>query len=125
MSSTFVGTCGFAAAKRACYDPLDAVEIQKTFYRPPRRAPAAGWRAEAPQGFAFPVQVVDPAFRAPVRKTPRSFRLHGPAGYRSQHDDAHLERVASRASTKESHVMFNSAGRMEEAKRLRQRAPRG
>jgi uncharacterized protein YecE (DUF72 family) len=48
-----VGCCGFPLARRAYYASFPLVEIQQTFYQPPRATTAARWRAEAPPGFTF------------------------------------------------------------------------
>jgi uncharacterized protein YecE (DUF72 family) len=51
-----VGCCGFRSSRAAYYGRLPAVEVQHTFYQPPRAATLAGWRAEAPAGFEFAVK---------------------------------------------------------------------
>jgi len=48
-----VGCCGFAAARKKYYASFDVVEVQQTFYQPPRTSTAERWRAEAPEGFEF------------------------------------------------------------------------
>jgi len=52
-----VGTCGFPEARARLFRDLDAVEVQQTFYQPPRRDTVARWQAEAPAGFAFSLKV--------------------------------------------------------------------
>lgn len=51
-----VGCCGFAASQARAFASLDAVEIQQTFYEPPRRATLEKWRRAAPPNFAFTVK---------------------------------------------------------------------
>jgi uncharacterized protein YecE (DUF72 family) len=51
-----VGCCGFRSARAAYYARLPAVEVQHTFYQPPRTETLAAWRAEAPEGFVFTVK---------------------------------------------------------------------
>lgn len=51
-----IGTCGFAEAQQRTFDSLDILEVQRTFYQPPRVATAARWRAKAPEGFVFTVK---------------------------------------------------------------------
>jgi uncharacterized protein YecE (DUF72 family) len=51
-----VGCCGFRSARAAYFERLPAVEVQHTFYQPPRPATLAAWRAEAPAGFVFTVK---------------------------------------------------------------------
>ena len=51
-----IGCCGFRSSRAAYFARLPAVEVQHTFYQPPRPATLAGWRAEAPAGFVFAVK---------------------------------------------------------------------
>jgi len=51
-----VGCCGFALAQSKYFETFDLVEVQQTFYQPPRAATAARWRAAAPPGFVFLVK---------------------------------------------------------------------
>jgi len=51
-----IGCCGFAASKKEYYRKFGAVEVQKTFYDPPRPGTAKKWRSEAPEGFEFTVR---------------------------------------------------------------------
>lgn len=48
-----VGCCGWAVAREKYAKELDAVEIQQTFYDPPREETLRRWRAELPTTFAF------------------------------------------------------------------------
>jgi len=48
-----IGCCGFAAAMHEYVRRFDTVEIQQTFYEPPRRSTAERWRAGAPPAFLF------------------------------------------------------------------------
>ncbi len=48
-----VGTCGFAEAKDTLFRDLGILEVQQTFYQPPRPATAARWRQRAPKHFVF------------------------------------------------------------------------
>jgi len=48
-----VGTCGFAGSRREHYRAFPTVEVQQTFYRPPRPETLRRWREEAPSGFQF------------------------------------------------------------------------
>lgn len=58
MSSrhVLVGTCGFAEAQQRTFRDLDLVEVQRSFYQPPRLSTALGWRERAPRGFVFTVK---------------------------------------------------------------------
>ena len=51
-----VGICGFARAQATIFTSLQVLEVQQTFYRPPRRATADVWRARAPSDFEFTVK---------------------------------------------------------------------
>ncbi len=49
-----VGCCGFVRSHQAYYQHFGLIEIQQTFYKPPRPATALRWRhEEAPPGFVF------------------------------------------------------------------------
>ena len=48
-----LGCCGFPIAKGKYYRQFKAVEIQKTFYQPPKLGTAQRWREEAPASFEF------------------------------------------------------------------------
>ncbi len=51
-----VGCCGFPISKRRYYEEFRVVEVQKTFYKPPRVETALKWREEAPDDFEFTVK---------------------------------------------------------------------
>ncbi len=51
-----IGCCGFSTARSTYFERLPAVEVQQTFYQPPRVKTLEGWRAEAPPGFVFAVK---------------------------------------------------------------------
>lgn len=51
-----VGTCGFAEAQARLFQDFDILEVQKTFYQPPRCATAQRWREAAPPDFIFTVK---------------------------------------------------------------------
>jgi uncharacterized protein YecE (DUF72 family) len=51
-----VGLCGFAERQARVFGDFDALEVQHTFYQPPRVATAARWRADAPPGYRFAVK---------------------------------------------------------------------
>lgn len=48
-----VGCCGFGGAQRAYFDRFPVIEVQHTFYQPPRPATLERWRAQAPAAFEF------------------------------------------------------------------------
>ncbi|HEX8070685.1 MAG TPA: DUF72 domain-containing protein [Pyrinomonadaceae bacterium] len=47
------GCCGFRQARGEYVRQFDVVEVQQTFYQPPRVETLARWRAEAPPRFEF------------------------------------------------------------------------
>ena len=53
MAEIVVGCCGWAEARERYFRDFRAVEIQASFYEPPRVELAAKWRAAAPPGFLF------------------------------------------------------------------------
>ncbi|GAB4260611.1 MAG: DUF72 domain-containing protein [Deferrisomatales bacterium] len=71
-----VGCCGFPVARRRYYPVFQAVEIQQTFYQPPRLDTARRWRREAPEGFVFTVKAWQLVTHPPSSPTYR--RLSAP-----------------------------------------------
>jgi len=55
-----VGTCGFREAQQRIFRDLDLVEVQKTFYQPPKLETARRWRERAGPGFDFAVKAWQP-----------------------------------------------------------------
>ncbi len=51
-----VGCCGFARGVRRYFPQFQVVEVQQTFYKPPRIETALGWRRQAPPNFEFTVK---------------------------------------------------------------------
>ena len=51
-----VGICGFARAQATIFITLSLLEVQQTFYRPPKGATAEAWRARAPSNFESSVK---------------------------------------------------------------------
>ena len=49
----FVGTCGFAEAQQRLFRDFTVLEVQQTFYQPPRVSTAQRWRSTAPNDFIF------------------------------------------------------------------------
>jgi uncharacterized protein YecE (DUF72 family) len=48
-----IGCAGFPQRHAICYQELDVVEVQATFYKPPQVITVQKWREEAPPKFAF------------------------------------------------------------------------
>lgn len=53
---TKIGTCGFGLAKPRYAQSFSCVEVQHTFYQPPRLSTLERWRAEMPADFEFTVK---------------------------------------------------------------------
>lgn len=51
-----VGCCGFPISMKDYFSKFKLVEVQKTFYEPPRPETAAKWRSKAPEDFEFSVK---------------------------------------------------------------------
>ena len=51
-----VGCCGVRSSREAYYARLGSVEVQHTFYQPPKVETLRRWREEAPDGFEFAVK---------------------------------------------------------------------
>ncbi|RMG30334.1 MAG: DUF72 domain-containing protein [Gammaproteobacteria bacterium] len=81
-----VGTCGFAESQHRTWEDFDLVEIQQTFYEPPRPATARRWREAAPERFFFTLKawqlITHPATSPTYRRlrTPLGTRQRNQAG---------------------------------------------
>lgn len=53
MPEVRVGTCGFCLRQQDYFSTFPLIEIQQTFYQPPRAATVERWRRDAPAGFEF------------------------------------------------------------------------
>ncbi len=51
-----IGCCGFQVSRNKYFKILRLVEVQKTFYKPPRISTLEKWRKEAPSDFEFTVK---------------------------------------------------------------------
>ena len=52
-TQVLVGTCGFAESHGKTFKDFGIVEVQQTFYQPPRVATVERWHEEAPDNFVF------------------------------------------------------------------------
>jgi len=52
-SQVHIGTCGFGIGRAKYVQVFSCVEVQHTFYQPPRVSTLERWRAEAPPDFEF------------------------------------------------------------------------
>jgi len=75
-----VGCCGFPLARARYFADFAIVEVQQTFYEPPRVELARRWRAEAPPGFIFSLKAWQLITHRPSSPTYRRLRepLRGP-----------------------------------------------
>lgn len=85
-SAIHIGICGFAEARRRLFRDFDVLEVQQTFYQPPRLETATRWRQEAPPGFQFTLkawQLITHSAKSPTyrrlreRLTPEQLGLCG------------------------------------------------
>lgn len=70
-----VGCRGFAMAQAAYYRLFDIVEVQQTFYQPPRLETLTRWRDAAPPGFVFTLKAWQLITHPPSSPTYRRLRL--------------------------------------------------
>ena len=69
-----IGCCGFPRARREIFRRFPVVEVQQTFYDPPRPQTLEGWRAEASEGFEFTLKAWQPITHAAGSPTYRRLR---------------------------------------------------
>ncbi|MBI5623334.1 MAG: DUF72 domain-containing protein [Elusimicrobia bacterium] len=74
-----VGCCGFPVAQSTYYGTFDVVELDSSFYQPPKPATAERWRAEAPEGFQFIVKAWQLITHLPTSPTYRKLGADHPA----------------------------------------------
>lgn len=79
---TRVGCCGFAMAQARYYRHFDIVEVQQTFYQPPRPETLRRWRETAPPGFVFTLKAWQLITHPPTSPTYRRLRRPIPADQR-------------------------------------------
>lgn len=70
-----VGCCGFAKARAKYFEHLALVEIQQTFYKPPRLETARRWRTEAPPSFEFALKAWQLITHEPSSPTYRKAKI--------------------------------------------------
>jgi len=73
-----VGCCGFPRAQRLCYEHLDVVEVQQSFYHPPRLSTVERWRHQAPADFTFTLKAWQLVTHEPSSPTYRRLRMEPP-----------------------------------------------
>src|SRR3972149_6780174 len=75
-----VGCYGFPKGMGKYFQEFRLVEVQQTFYRPPKVETAVRWRALAPPGFEFTVKACQVITHAPGSPTYRRAGVEIPAG---------------------------------------------
>ncbi|AIY89486.1 DUF72 domain-containing protein [Geoglobus acetivorans] len=70
-----VGCCGIPTSMEKYFQMFDVVEVQKTFYRPPKPETAERWRELAGEGFEFTVKAFQVITHPPSSPTYRKARL--------------------------------------------------
>lgn len=74
-----VGCCGFPMARQAYFRAFPLVEVQQTFYQPPRLATLSRWHEEAPPAFEFTLKAWQLITHTPASPTYRRLRKPVPA----------------------------------------------
>ncbi len=69
-----VGCCGFAESMSLYFREFSVVEVQQTFYQPPKLATAQRWREEAPEDFEFTLKAWQLITHEPSSPTYRRLR---------------------------------------------------
>jgi uncharacterized protein YecE (DUF72 family) len=80
MPEVKVGCCGFPIGRKNYYRHFPCVEIQQTFYHPPKPETLGRWRQEAPAGFFFTVKAWQLITHTPQSPTYRRLRMEIPEG---------------------------------------------
>lgn len=73
-----VGCCGFPVSRSTYYGTFRCVEVQQTFYQPPREDTLRKWRSEAPEGFEFTIKAWQLITHEPKSPTYRRLKLKIP-----------------------------------------------
>ena len=75
-----VGCCGFPTSMKEYFRLFSTVEIQKTFYNPPKPETAKKWRDEAGEDFEFAVKAFQIITHPPSSPTYRKAKIHAEDG---------------------------------------------
>ena len=73
-----IGTCGFPVARQRYYREFNVVEVQQTFYDPPREETLRKWREEAPEDFEFTLkawQLITHPVKSPTYRRLKSLKI--------------------------------------------------
>jgi uncharacterized protein YecE (DUF72 family) len=80
-----VGCCGFPMARGRYFERFPVVEVQQTFYEPPRPETLARWRERAPEAFEFTLKAWQLVTHEPTSPTYRKLREPIPEPHRSRY----------------------------------------
>jgi uncharacterized protein YecE (DUF72 family) len=80
-----VGCCGFPLARRRYFETFRLVEVQQTFYQPPRPETLARWREAAPAGFEFTLKAWQLITHEPSSPTYRRLKQPIPEAKRGRY----------------------------------------
>jgi uncharacterized protein YecE (DUF72 family) len=80
-----VGCCGFPMNRQKYFGVFPLVEIQQTFYQPPRPATGTRWRAAAPPDFEFTLKAWQLITHEPSSPTYRRLRHPVPSGAKDRY----------------------------------------
>ncbi|MEW5865158.1 MAG: DUF72 domain-containing protein [Pseudomonadota bacterium] len=80
-----VGCCGFAMARPRYFATFGLVEVQHTFYQPPRLATLARWRVQAPASFEFTLKAWQLITHEPASPTYRRLKTPVPPNRRARY----------------------------------------
>jgi uncharacterized protein YecE (DUF72 family) len=92
-----LGLCGFTVGAAAYFREFPVVEVQQTFYEPPRDATLVRWRRMAPAGFEFTLKAWQLVTHEASSPTYRRLRRPLPAGDRPHVGSFRLTPVVLRA----------------------------
>jgi len=73
-----VGCCGFPVGRKVYYESFGCVEVQQTFYHPPKVETLRRWREEAPEGFEFTLKAWQLITHTPKSPTYRRLKMDVP-----------------------------------------------
>ena len=90
MGDIKIGCCGFPTAQHRYFETFKVLEVQKTFYEPPRMSTAKRWREKAPSGFEFTVKAWQLITHEPSSPTYRRLRREVPPEKRDRYGSFRL-----------------------------------
>jgi uncharacterized protein YecE (DUF72 family) len=80
-----VGCCGFAEAQKKYFEQFPLVEIQQTFYQPPKLETVERWRRNAPEDFVFTLKAWQLITHEPSSPTYRRLSREIPTAERNRY----------------------------------------